>query len=126
MGMAILDNVFHYEQMVRKDDPRNNPEARRLRILRYALGFGYHGGLGAFAVRMGWGASEVSQWENGIRPIARHKMMMVHRTVPGLDPLYLLEGRMHESSMPIRQAIEQAEKAIEAEEAEKVSLSRKG
>jgi DNA-binding transcriptional regulator YiaG len=59
------------ELMGGKDDPPNHPEARRLRILRRALGFAHS--QGAFAEKMGWGQSEISLWENGRRQIARNK-----------------------------------------------------
>lgn len=107
------------------DDPRDHPEAKRLRILRRALGYANNrGGQGAFAKAMGWGQSEISLWENGHRPIASKKAITAHRAVPGLDPLYLTEGSKAGMSMPLRKAIEQAE--AEEEEAERERLSREG
>lgn len=104
------------ELMGGKDDPRNHPEARRLRILRRALGFAHS--QGAFAEKMGWGQSEISLWENGRRQIARNKVMTVHNRVPGIDPLWLTEGRMDNMSMPLRRTIEEAERAEGASDEE--------
>lgn len=108
------------------NDPRNHPEARRLRILRRAMGYGdERGGKGAFAAMMGWDRAELSQWENGHRPIPTKRALSAHLTIAGLDPLFLINGRMDESSMPIRKAIAEAEKAEEAFE-ERQRLARKG
>jgi transcriptional regulator with XRE-family HTH domain len=106
-----------------KDDPRNHPEARRLRILRRALGFA--GSQGAFAAKMGWGQSEISLWENGRRRIARNKAITAHQRVPGLDPLWLTEGTMDFMTLPLRRAIEEAEKVEDAIDEEDL-LSREG
>lgn len=111
--------------MGKSDNPRNHPEARRLRILRRALGFAES--QGAFAAKMGWGQSEISLWENGHRRIARNKVVTAHHRVPGLDPLWLTEGTMDYMSMPLRRALEEAEKAEDAaEENDDALLARKG
>lgn len=108
--------------MSKIDNPRNRPEARRLRILRRALGFA--DSQGGFAEKMGWGQPEISLWENGHRTIARNKAITAHRRVPGLDPLWLTEGSMDYMSMPLRKAIEEATIAEDDEGGE--DLSREG
>jgi hypothetical protein len=89
--------------------------ARRVRILRRALGYG-SSQQGLFANHMGWSQPETSTYENGLRPIPAKQILVLHKKVAGLDPLWLTEGRMDYMPPPLRRALEEAEKAMEAEE----------
>jgi hypothetical protein len=90
--------------------------ARRVRILRRALGYGPTQ-QGLFAAHMGWTQPETSTYENGYRPIPAKQILVLHKRVHGLDPLWITEGRMDYMPPPLRMALEAAEKAMDAEEA---------
>jgi transcriptional regulator with XRE-family HTH domain len=91
--------------------------ARRVRILRRALGYG-DSQQGAFAARMGWSQPETSTYENGLRPVPPKEILVLHKKVAGIDPLWLTEGRLDYMPPPLRSALEEAEKALKAEEEE--------
>lgn len=101
--------------MGRDRNPRNSDMARRVRILRRALGYG-DSQQGLFAARMGWSQPETSTYENGLRPVPPKEILTLHKKVAGIDPLWLTEGRMDYMPPPLRRALEEAEKAIQAEE----------
>jgi transcriptional regulator with XRE-family HTH domain len=126
MKLGKSQNVFHDRNMAESNDPRHTPMARRVRILRRALGFGDRQ-QGLFAKRMGWSQPEASTYETGLRPVPQKRILKIHEVVPGLDPLWLSQGRMDFLPPPLRAAIEEAEKAEDAAEAQAVTdeLARK-
>jgi len=87
-------------------------QGRRLRLLRQAEGIKT---AVAFAARVGWAQSGISQFETGKRPIPRDKALKLREQIPGFDPLWLWEGDKRGLSFDLRQRIE-AEEAKEAGE----------
>ncbi len=75
-------------------------EARRVRILRRAI-MKTDDSQQAFAEKMGWHQSETSQFESGSRMVPRSKVLKIHHRVPGLDPLWLTEGKLDNIPLPL-------------------------
>lgn len=84
-------------------------QGRRLRWLRQAEGIPT---ATAFAQRVGWPQSGVSQFETGLRSIPAGKALQLRSKIPGFDPLWLWEGDKRGLSFDLRQRIE-AEEAKE-------------
>jgi transcriptional regulator with XRE-family HTH domain len=81
-------------------------QGRRLRLLRQAEGI--NSGT-AFAARLGWPQSGVSQFETGVRRLPLDKAMQLRATIPGFDPLWLWEGDKRGLSFDLRKRIEEEE-----------------
>lgn len=84
-------------------------QGRRLRWLRQAERIDT---ASAFAVRVGWPQSGVSQFETGKRRVPMDKALQLRKKIPGFDPLWLWEGDKRGLSFDLRQRIE-AEEARE-------------
>jgi hypothetical protein len=84
-------------------------QGRRLRWLRQAEGFASGS---AFAARLGWPQSGLSQFEVGLRRVPVDKAMELRRNFPGFDPMWLWDGDKRGLSFDLRQRIE-AEEAKE-------------
>ena len=84
-------------------------QGRRLRLLRQAEGIPSGS---AFAVRVGWPQSSVSQFETGLRRVPMDKVIQLRQRIPGFDPIWLWEGDKRGLSFDLRQRIE-AEEAKE-------------
>jgi len=82
-------------------------QGRRLRLLRLAEGL--NSGT-AFAARLGWTQTGVSQFETGMRRVPLGKVMQLRAKIPGFDPIWLWEGDKSGLSFDLC-------KRIEAEEA---------
>jgi transcriptional regulator with XRE-family HTH domain len=93
------------------EEPRHPhwEEGRRLRWLRQAERIET---ASAFAVRVGWPQSGVSQFETGKRRVPMEKALQLRKKIPGFDPLWLWEGDKRGLSFDLRQRIE-AEEARE-------------
>lgn len=68
----------------------------------------------AFAARVGWPQSGVSQFETGKRRVPMDKAMQLRKAVPGFDPIWLWDGDKRGLSFDLLQR-------IEAEEAKEVA-----
>ncbi|MEH2501212.1 transcriptional regulator with XRE-family HTH domain [Bradyrhizobium sp. AZCC 1578] len=87
-------------------------QGRRLRWLRQAERIDT---ASAFAARIGWPQSGMSQFETGKRRVPMDKAIQLARKIPGFDPMWLWEGDKRGLSFDLRQRIE-AEEAKESEE----------
>lgn len=85
----------------------DDPEARRLRQLRRAEGFG--NAQAAFAKKLGWSQSEISMYESGDRRVPRGKVLEMHKKIPGFAPLWFTEDRREGLSFDLRRRIEEIE-----------------
>jgi hypothetical protein len=74
-------------------------EARRLRLSRQAEGIAT---ASAFAARVGWPQSGVSQFETGKRRVTVDKALMLRAMIPGFDPLWLWEGEKRGLSIDLK------------------------
>lgn len=81
-----------------------DPQAVRLRQLRRAEGFS--SSQTAFAVKIGWLQSELSMYERGTRRPPGRKILDLHKSIPGFDPLWLTEGRLEGLSHDLRKRLE--------------------
>lgn len=84
-------------------------QGRRLRWLRQAERIPT---ASAFAQRVGWPQSGMSQFETGMRQVTMAKAMQLRAKIPGFDPMWLWEGDKRGLSFDLRQRIE-AEEAKE-------------
>lgn len=84
-------------------------QGRRLRWLRQAERIDT---ASAFAVRVGWHQSGVSQFETGKRRVPMDKALQLVKKIPGFDPLWLWEGDKRNLGFDLRSRIE-AEEAKE-------------
>lgn len=101
--------MLHFKAMTKEQNPNwNSPEARRLRLLRQAEGYG-PSQQAAFAKRLGWSQSEMSMYENGERRVPRGKVLEMHKTIPGFAPLWFTEDRREGLSFDLRRRIEDIE-----------------
>lgn len=85
----------------------DDPEARRLRQLRRAEGYG--SSQGAFGAKLGWTQPEISMFERGERRVPRGKVLEMHKVIPGFDPLWLTEGRREALSFDLRTRLDRHE-----------------
>lgn len=86
-------------------------QGRRLRWLRQAERIST---ASAFAQKLGWPQSAMSQFETGQRRLPADRALQLRAKIPGFDPLWLWEGEKRGLSFDLRQRIE-AEEAKEAE-----------
>lgn len=101
--------------MSRKDtDPRNHPEARRIRALRRADGYG--DSASRWAHHLGWTDTALSNYETGFRRVPRDAALKLHQKVAGFDPLWLWTGDERGLSVKLRDELRKAEAELEAEE----------
>lgn len=91
---------------------RDSPEARRIRILRRAAGFG--DSATRFARYLGWEPTALGNYENGFRRVPRDAALLLYRKIPGFDPIWLWTGEKRGLGFDLSQRIE----AAEAEEEE--------
>lgn len=102
--------------MSEKDtSPRNHPEARRIRALRRAEGYGDN--ASRWAHFLGWTDTALSNYETGFRRVPRDAALKLYQKIPGFDPLWLWTGEERGLSLALRERLRQAEAAEEAEEA---------
>ncbi len=84
-------------------------QGRRLRWLRQAERIDT---ALAFAKRMGWPQSGISQFETGLRRVPMDRALQLRAKIPGFDPVWLWEGDKRGLSFDLRLRIE-AEEAKE-------------
>jgi transcriptional regulator with XRE-family HTH domain len=84
-------------------------EARRMRQLRRAEGFGEN--AAAFAKRVGWTPTQLSNYENGLRRVPRDAALQLLKVIPGFDPLWLWLGEKRALSFDLRRRLEEVEAA---------------
>src|SRR5258708_7039052 len=92
---------------------RNHPEARRMRTLRQAEGFG--DSATRFARYLGWEPTALGNYENGFRRVPRDAALWLHKKIAGFDPLWLWTGERRGLSFDLRSRIE-AEEAKDSSE----------
>lgn len=85
------------------EDPRNHPEAVRMRLLRRAAGFG--DSAARWAQFLGWTPTALGNYETGFRRVPRDAALQLHRKVPGFDPLWLWTGNEERLGFTLRQRI---------------------
>jgi hypothetical protein len=96
-------------------DPKNQPEAKRIRALRRAEGYGDN--ASRWAHYLGWTDTALSNYETGFRRVPRDAALKLYQKVPGFDPLWLWTGEERGLSLHLRDRLRKA-LADEEEEAE--------
>lgn len=94
-------------------DPRNHPEARRMRALRRAEGFA--DSQSRFARYLGWNDSALNNYETGFRRVPRDAALKLYQKIPGFDPLWLWTGEEKGLTVELRDRLRKAEAEEEAE-----------
>jgi transcriptional regulator with XRE-family HTH domain len=98
-------------------------EARRMRQLRRAEGFGES--AAAFAKRVGWTPTQLSNYENASRRVPRDAALQLLKVIPGFDPLWLWTGEKRALSFDLRRRLEEIEAAdLAANRPENSGLAR--
>jgi len=87
-------------------DPKNHPDARRMRALRRAEGYG--DSATRFAAYLGWTLAALSSYEVGFRRVPREAALQLYRKIPGFDPLWLWTGEERGLSMDLRNRLRAA------------------
>jgi hypothetical protein len=113
--------VFQIQSHMKEDEYPFAEQGRRLRWLRQAERIPT---AVAFAARMGWPQSGVSQFESGKRRVPMDKAMQLRTRIPGFDPMWLWEGDKRGLAYDLRVRIE-AEEAKEMTPEPERSASRK-
>lgn len=99
--------------MVQRDEPRaDDEEAHRMRLLRRAEGFSES--AQAFARRVGWTPTQLSNYEGGLRRVPRDAALQLLKVTPGFDPVWLWTGEERGLSFDLRRRIEEARRAESA------------
>lgn len=93
-------------------DPRNHPEARRMRALRRAEGYGDN--ASRWAKYLGWTDTALSNYEVGFRRVPRDAALQIYKKVPGFDPLWLWTGDESRLGFDLRKRLREAEEAENA------------
>ncbi len=107
-------NVYKIGAMSGAKRPPFAEDGRRFRLLRQAEGFK---SASAFAQKLNWPQSGVSQFETGQRRVPADKALQLRKMIPGFDPLWLWEGDKKGLSFDLRRRIEEEEAKEEPEEA---------
>lgn len=94
-------------------DPKNHPEARRIRALRRAEGYG--DSASRWAHYLGWTDTALSNYETGFRRVPRDAALKLYQKIPGFDPLWLWTGEERGLSLALRDRLREAEAAEEIE-----------
>ena len=105
--------------MANEGNGKDDPEARRFRLLRRAEG--YESSI-AWANYLGWGQAGVSNFERGFRRVPRDAALYLLKKVPGFDPVWLWTGDKKNLAFDLRKRIEAIE-VIEGIEAAQRSRS---
>ena len=85
---------------------RDDPEARRFRLLRRAEG--YESSI-AWANHLGWSQVCVSMYETGDRRVTRDPALHLLKEIPGFDPVWLWTGGKKNLAFDLRKRIEAIE-----------------
>jgi transcriptional regulator with XRE-family HTH domain len=113
--MQIARSQFVYKlKGMSEEDNRIEAEARRMRLLRRAEGFG--DAAAAFAKRVGWTPTQLSNYENGQRRVPRDAALQLLKAVPGFDPLWLWTGEKRALSFDLRRRLDEADAAEQAQQ----------
>lgn len=91
---------------------RDSPEAKRLRALRRAEGYGDN--ASRWAHYLGWTETALSNYETGFRRVPRDAALQLYRKVAGFDPLWLWTGEKRGLGFDLKRRID----AVEAQEFE--------
>jgi hypothetical protein len=102
-------------------DPKNHPEARRMRALRRAEGYGDN--ASRWAHYLGWTDTALSNYETGFRRVPRDAALKLYQKVPGFDPLWLWTGEEKGLTLELRERLRKA-LLDEEEEAETRAMRR--
>lgn len=109
--------------MADKDtDPKNHPEARRMRALRRAEGYG--DSASRWAHYLGWTDTALSNYEVGFRRVPRDAALKLFRKIPGFDPLWLWTGDEERLGFQLRQRVREALAAEDAERMREEDLAK--
>ena len=73
-------------------DPNNVEVGKRLKSLRLAMGYGYHGGATKWAVWLGIGLQRWSNIERGDSALSREVLELVIAKCPGLTRDWIVAG----------------------------------
>lgn len=93
---------------------KDSPEAKRIRALRRAEGFGDN--ASRWAHHLGWTDTALSNYETGFRRVPRDAALKLYRKVAGFDPLWLWTGEKRGLSFDLLRRIEAAEAEEELEQ----------
>jgi DNA-binding transcriptional regulator YiaG len=88
-------------------DPKIHPEARRMRALRRAEGYG--DSATRFAHYLGWTVVTLSSYETGFRRVPRDAALQLYKKIPGFDPLWLWTGEEKGLTINLRDRLRTAE-----------------
>ena len=100
--------------MVKKSGPKGHPEARRMRLLRHAEGYG--DSASRWAHYLGWSDTALGNYETGYRRVPRDQALKLYQKVPGFDPVWLWTGEESRLGFDLRRRIREAEEAEKGEE----------
>ncbi len=102
--IALCSN---FSRMTEKETGgRELPEAKRLRALRRAEGYT---NAAAWAAKLGWTATQLSNFENGSRRVPRDAALTIKRVVQGFNVDWLWTGDESGLSVALRDRIHRAE-----------------
>jgi hypothetical protein len=91
---------------------KHSPIARRLRVLRKAEG---DARPVAWAKRVKWSLSQLSNYESGV-PLSKNAAIGLAILIPGLTTDWLFLGREHGLSVDLLRRLESAEAELRSEE----------
>lgn len=100
--------VYQNSRMSKNEaEPKNHPEARRMRALRHAEGFG--DSAARWARYLGWTDTALSNYETGFRRVPRDAALQLFKKIPGFDPLWLWTGEERGLTLDLRKRLREAE-----------------